>query len=155
MESNANPHNRDSYEFEMTEVDRARLLLRLKEYKGRVVLSGYASSLYDELLAGWHRIEIETDCRASNTRSDSGVGDSLGHRESSGGYRTIGASGPAPSGTQAYVAVVIRPVGRGVRCTWAPGTVQRRAEWVVDVMIKEYWNWCRWRSGAVPIVGLR
>ena len=38
----------------------------VKEYRGKVVLSGYASSLYDELLSGWHRIEIETTSSASN-----------------------------------------------------------------------------------------
>lgn len=58
--------NRDAYHHEMTEADHARLLLRLKQYKGKVVLSGYASSLYDELLSGWHRIEIDTYSTASN-----------------------------------------------------------------------------------------
>ena len=60
------PGNRNSYHHEMTEGDHARLLLRLRKYKGKIVLSGYASRLYDELLSGWHRIEIETYCSASN-----------------------------------------------------------------------------------------
>ncbi len=60
------PSNRNSYHHEMTEGDHARLLLRLRKYKGMVVLSGYASGLYDELLSGWHRIEIETTSSASN-----------------------------------------------------------------------------------------
>jgi len=66
LHSTRNPRNRKSYDYEMTQVDHIRLLLRLKEYKGKVVLSGYASSLYDELLSGWHRIEIETTSSASN-----------------------------------------------------------------------------------------
>jgi DNA adenine methylase len=66
LHSTRNPNNRDSYDHEMTAVDHARLLLRLKQFKGKVVLSGYASSLYDELLSGWHRIEIETTSSASN-----------------------------------------------------------------------------------------
>jgi len=66
VHSTRNPSNRNSYDHEMTDVDHARLLLRLKEFKGKVVLSGYASSLYDQLLSGWHRIEIETTSSASN-----------------------------------------------------------------------------------------
>ena len=66
LHSTRNPRNRNSYDHEMTEADHARLLLRLKQFKGKVVLSGYASSLYDELLSGWRRIEIETTSSASN-----------------------------------------------------------------------------------------
>ncbi len=66
LHSTRNPSNRNSYDHEMTDVDHAGLLLRLKQFKGKVVLSGYASSLYDELLSGWHRIEIETTSSASN-----------------------------------------------------------------------------------------
>jgi len=66
LHSTRNPRNRNSYDHEMTEVDHARLLLRLKQFKGKVVLSGYASRLYDEILYGWHRIEIETTSSASN-----------------------------------------------------------------------------------------
>jgi DNA adenine methylase len=60
---------RNSYDHEMTEVDHARLLLRLREYKGKVVLSGYASALYDEMLAYWHRIEINTVSSASTKKN--------------------------------------------------------------------------------------
>ena len=66
LHSTRRRQNRNSYDHEMTDVDHARLLLRLREYKGKVVLSGYASSLYDELLSGWRRIEIETTSSASN-----------------------------------------------------------------------------------------
>jgi DNA adenine methylase len=50
-------------------VDHARLLLRLKQFKGKVVLSGYASALYDEMLAYWHRIEINTVSSASTKKN--------------------------------------------------------------------------------------
>jgi DNA adenine methylase len=66
LHSTRRRQNRNSYDHEMTEADHARLLLRLKQFKGKVVLSGYASSLYDELLSGWRRIEIETTSSASN-----------------------------------------------------------------------------------------
>jgi DNA adenine methylase len=41
--------------FEMTEADHRRLLDLLRVVKGKVVLSGYPSALYDRALAGWTR----------------------------------------------------------------------------------------------------
>ncbi len=32
--------------------------------KGKVILSGYGSDLYDQLLSGWTRIEFDTVARA-------------------------------------------------------------------------------------------
>lgn len=58
-------HNTDMYKHEMSKADHARLLLRLKEAKAMIVLSGYPSDLYDVLLAGWTRIEIEGYSSAS------------------------------------------------------------------------------------------
>jgi DNA adenine methylase len=40
---------------EMSEADHGELLEALKECKGKVILSGYPSRLYDEALAGWNR----------------------------------------------------------------------------------------------------
>lgn len=45
------------YKCEMTEQDHVELLGALREHTGYVVLSGYASELYDRELAGWSRIE--------------------------------------------------------------------------------------------------
>jgi DNA adenine methylase len=39
--------------FEMTEADHRELLDVLRQAKGKVMLSGYPSALYDEMLAGW------------------------------------------------------------------------------------------------------
>lgn len=44
------------YQYEMTEQDHVDLLDALKQHKGSVILSGYASEMYDRELAGWHRI---------------------------------------------------------------------------------------------------
>jgi DNA adenine methylase len=41
--------------FEMTEADHRELLDVLRGCKGKVMLSGYPSGLYDEALAGWNR----------------------------------------------------------------------------------------------------
>jgi DNA adenine methylase len=43
---------------EMTDADHRKLLDVLRGCKGRVILSGYASQLYDTALAGWNRKEI-------------------------------------------------------------------------------------------------
>jgi len=47
----------DDYAVEMSDGDHARLADVLRGLRGRVVLSGYRSDLYDDLYADWHRIE--------------------------------------------------------------------------------------------------
>lgn len=46
-----------AYTHEMTEGDHAELLSALRALEGMVILSGYASPLYEKHLAGWQRIE--------------------------------------------------------------------------------------------------
>jgi DNA adenine methylase len=41
----------------MSDEQHRELAARLQLVKGMVVLSGYPSALYDELYAGWHRVE--------------------------------------------------------------------------------------------------
>lgn len=53
------PETRDpgtDYRFEMTQADHERLAVFLHGIKGAVVLSGYASSLYEELYADWRQV---------------------------------------------------------------------------------------------------
>jgi DNA polymerase-1 len=47
--------SKDAYAFEMTDADHRELLQVLKDCKGKVMLSGYPSDLYDRELAGWNR----------------------------------------------------------------------------------------------------
>lgn len=47
----------DDYAHEMTDDDHAELLVFLRGLSGMVVLSGYPSSLYDDALCDWRRIE--------------------------------------------------------------------------------------------------
>jgi DNA adenine methylase len=47
------------YALEMTRQDHQALLDVLGAVKGRVILSGYANSLYDAALAGWNRRDID------------------------------------------------------------------------------------------------
>lgn len=46
-----------NYRHEMTDVDHRALAALLNRVRGGVVLSGYPSPLYEELYAGWHRVE--------------------------------------------------------------------------------------------------
>ena len=43
------------YRCEMTDDDHVELLHLLKEHKGPVVISGYPSNLYDDLLSDWNK----------------------------------------------------------------------------------------------------
>ncbi len=57
------------YAREMPNADEhARLLDALLACRGQVILSGYASPLYDEALAGWERIEVPSRDQASRDR---------------------------------------------------------------------------------------
>lgn len=49
--------HRPDYRFELTDDDHRKLADFLKTLKGKIVLSGYASPLYDELFDGWNRLE--------------------------------------------------------------------------------------------------
>lgn len=47
------------YRFEMDDRAHRELLTTLLSCRGRVVLSGYRNPLYDDMLAGWRRIDID------------------------------------------------------------------------------------------------
>ena len=54
------PETRDKggdYRHEMTTDDHKSLLIFLRGLKGHVILSGYSSPIYDEMLPGWERID--------------------------------------------------------------------------------------------------
>jgi DNA adenine methylase len=57
------------YAHEMTEDDHRELLTVLETVKARVMLSGYASDLYDRALAGWNRHTFELPNQASGART--------------------------------------------------------------------------------------
>ena len=48
-----------AYGHEMTDADHCDLAALLRGIEGRAVLSGYRSPLYDELFAGWHRVDAD------------------------------------------------------------------------------------------------
>ncbi len=58
------------YKHELTDAQHAELLAQLRAVVGMVVLSGYASELYETRLHGWHRIEHETTADRGGARTE-------------------------------------------------------------------------------------
>ena len=54
-----------NYKHDMTEADHRKLLAVIKECKGKVLLSGYANTLYDTELRDWKRHEFAIDNKAA------------------------------------------------------------------------------------------
>lgn len=48
----------DDYKHELSDDQHKELAVFLRGLKGKVVLSGYSSAMYDELYSGWSRVEI-------------------------------------------------------------------------------------------------
>lgn len=62
---------KDAYANEMTETQHGALLDCLADIRGRFMLSGYRSDLYDAtaLCDGWRRVDIEIDNKASSAKT--------------------------------------------------------------------------------------
>ncbi len=61
-----NRRTTDVYGVEMNEEEHRELATTLRQCKGKVVLSGYPSPLYDELYGDWRRIEFDVANHASS-----------------------------------------------------------------------------------------
>jgi len=59
-----------AYEFELSIEDHCQLLDRLNASKAMVVISGYASELYDRELAGWRRLEFDARAHRNAARTE-------------------------------------------------------------------------------------
>lgn len=53
---------KDIYQYEMNINDHVKLLKMAKRSKAKVLISGYASKLYEEYLKGWNRKEVDVSC---------------------------------------------------------------------------------------------
>lgn len=63
-----------NYRVEMLEDDlHIQLAAALRECKASVVLSGYASPLYEELYPGWHRMELKAPTALSGRAAENEV----------------------------------------------------------------------------------
>jgi DNA adenine methylase len=63
-------HNKRIYYLEMSDSDHRKLLEACKELKGMVVVSGYESELYSELLGGWRRAFIKAQTDSNKPRKE-------------------------------------------------------------------------------------
>lgn len=60
--------NDQDYRYEMSDSDHESLLTFVKTLRGTVVISGYESDLYNDMLAGWGRSLKETHADGANKR---------------------------------------------------------------------------------------
>jgi DNA adenine methylase len=60
------------YTHEMSDADHSRLLAVATGLRGKVILSGYRSALYDEALMGWTRLDVRQTARATIARNGAG-----------------------------------------------------------------------------------
>jgi DNA adenine methylase len=68
--ANRRPDNGGVYRHEMSEDQHVDLLGELVELRGMVILCGYPSDLYDELLPGWRRVEREARADGALLRTE-------------------------------------------------------------------------------------
>lgn len=61
---------RSGYTHEMTDVQHRELVEALREFKGKVIVSGYHSPLYDELFDGWNRTERKALADGARERTE-------------------------------------------------------------------------------------
>lgn len=58
------------YKHEMTDKDHKELLDTLSKHPGKVLLSGYDNNLYNEMLAGWNRVQKKTQAECGLARTE-------------------------------------------------------------------------------------
>jgi DNA adenine methylase len=80
---------RSAYAFEMTGGDHLRLLDAIVRCRGAVIISGYPSTIYDEALADWDRVEILVKNNAAQTKQKSNRTEVLWLNPQCGGGRII------------------------------------------------------------------
>ena len=71
LSSTRSKNSREVYDREMSEKDHVDMLCMVNNAKGKVIISGYASSMYNELLDGWkcERKEIANHSSQAKTKS--------------------------------------------------------------------------------------
>lgn len=61
---------RKQYNHEMTEEDHVKLLETIKSSKAKVMISGYQTDMYDEMLKDWNRVEIPSTAELGMKRTE-------------------------------------------------------------------------------------
>ena len=66
----ARSSKRKQYEYEMTEADHIRLLETISKSKAKIMISGYQTDLYDEILKSWNRHEYSATAQMGLPRKE-------------------------------------------------------------------------------------
>ncbi|MGT2930218.1 DNA adenine methylase [Streptococcus dentasini] len=61
---------REQYKYEMSDNDHIELLELLNQSKAQIILSGYASDLYDQYLSNWQRLEFAATAEQGLPRTE-------------------------------------------------------------------------------------
>lgn len=67
----------DAYQHEMDESQHIAMLETIKQWRGRVMLSGYPNELYDQTLNGWTRYDRKIDNKVSGGKTKRKMTESL------------------------------------------------------------------------------
>ncbi len=57
-----------TYRYEMSKYDHRRLLARIVDCKGKIIISGYDSDLYNQTLNGWHKVVFDMPNHSAQTK---------------------------------------------------------------------------------------
>ena len=58
------------YKHEMSDEDHEEMLQKAIGSKAKIMISGYASEMYDDMLAGWRRKEFRSHAEMGNRRTE-------------------------------------------------------------------------------------
>ncbi len=65
-----NTRSGEQYKHEMTDADHEGMLKKALESKAKIMISGYASEMYDDYLRGWSRLELKSCAENGRPRTE-------------------------------------------------------------------------------------
>ncbi len=65
-----NTRSGEQYKNEMTDADHEEMLLKAMGSRAKIMISGYASDMYDDYLKGWHRVELKSCAEGGKPRTE-------------------------------------------------------------------------------------
>ena len=65
-----NTRSGEQYKHEMSDTDHEEMLLKALESKAKIMISGYASEMYDDYLRGWSRLELKSCAENGRPRTE-------------------------------------------------------------------------------------
>ena len=62
--------NREQYKHEMSDGEHEKMLQKAVTSKAKIMISGYASEMYDDMLSGWCRKEFRSHAEMGSRRTE-------------------------------------------------------------------------------------